>query len=409
MSMANRFKRWLRRWPVIYYGLKRLHSRFSYRRQILYNTGELSDPAGHPRALLVYLVQPFLQELRSQKMFAHQNQWCALEIARLLGERGYVVDALNWDDEQTTVATTQYDLLIGFHRADDLAEVMPERTIKIYLATGSEVNFVNQRLRERIEDIRRRRGCTLPPVRQGTLRTASLKHFDAIACIGNAVTASTYRPHFSKTILNWNNHGYDQWLGIPTDKDFAAARRHFLYFASGGQVLLGLDLVLEAFVHRPQLTLHVCGPFENELEFAQCFHRELHETPNIMPVGWVAVGSNLYFELMRTCCATIFPIAAGGSPGSVVVCMSQGIIPVVSKEAGIDTEDFGLTLPANTIDQIGAAVDALAAQSVEWHAAQADRVLVAARDKFSQAAFTQRFGDILDQVIAEKTRYFSKD
>ncbi len=297
-----------------------------------------------------------------------------------------------------------YDLLIGFGRANDLAKELPPQTIKIHLATGSEVNFLNQRLRERVEEIKRRRGCSLPPVRQSSLKAEDLEYYDAIACIGNTVTAATYQPYFSKKIFCWNNHGYDKWMGIPLGKDFEAARNNFLYFASGGQVLIGLDLVLEAFASRPHLKLFVCGPFEHELEFVKCFHRELYETPNIRSIGWVTVGSAEYFELVQQCSATIFPICAGGSPGSVVVCMGQGLIPIVSKEAGIDTGDFGITLPSISIEEIGKVVDSIASQSAHWHKDMADKVLTAARQDFSQAAFTQRFRAILTEVMGENKK-----
>jgi hypothetical protein len=105
---------------------------------------------------------------------------------------------------------------------------------------------------------------------------------------------------------------------------------------------------------------------------------------------------------MRQCGATIFPICAGASPGSVINCMSQGIIPIVSKEAGIDTADFGFTLEYNTVEDIGQVVDFIADQSAQWHADMSQKVLEASQRDFSQAAFTRRFTEILTTVIQEK-------
>jgi hypothetical protein len=404
MPITERIKSRLRQVPFLYHWARWFKNQLGRERRILRDVNQQRNTIGQPRALLVYLTRPFHMDRRSREFVTHQNRWCSVEIARLLGELGYVVDAMNWDDWHSPVVHCVYDLLIGFGRANDLAKELPPQTIKIHLATGSEVNFLNQRLRERIEEIKRRRGCSLPPVRQSSYKAENLEYYDAIACIGNTVTAATYRPYFSKNIFCWNNHGYDQWMGIPPGKDFEAARNNFLYFASGGQVLIGLDLVLEVFASRPHLKLFVCGPFEHELEFVKCFHRELYETPNIHSIGWVTVGSAEYFELVQQCSATIFPICAGGSPGSVVVCMGHGLIPIVSKEAGIDTRDFGITLPSISIEEIGKAVDSIASQSAHWHKDMADKVLTAARQDFSQAAFTQRFRAILTEVMDENKK-----
>ncbi|MEW5957809.1 MAG: glycosyltransferase [Chloroflexota bacterium] len=369
--------------------------------RILYNVNRAPQTASSRRALLAYIIRPFRLKPESEEFVAHQNNWAAMEIARLLGELGYIVDVINWNNH-TTPIRYNYDLVIGFGRAEELARELPSSTVKIFLSTGSQVNFTRQRLSERLADIRRWRGCELQPVRTAPDRAEYLPYFDAIAAIGNTVTVETYRPYFSGKIYTWNNHGYDQWIGIPPGKNFEESRRNFLYFASSGQVLVGLDLVLEVFAKRPHLRLFVCGPFAQETDFVQCFYKELYETPNIMPVGWVVVGSEKYFELTRQCGMTIFPICAGGSPGSVITCMSQGLIPVVSKEAGMDTNDFGITLPSIRIEDIKQAVDWISNQPAEWHEATNHKVLEASRRDFSQAAFTKRFHEILVSIIEDK-------
>ena len=354
------------------------------------------------RALLVYIVHPFLMDPHSSEFFSHQNKWIAIEIARLLDQLGYLVDVVDWDNRHVLI-DLDYDLLIGFGYAEELAKQLPLSTVKIFLATGSQANFANKRESERIEEIQGSRGCLLPPMRQSPDRAEYLSYFDAIACIGNQDVAATFQPYFQKKIHTWNNFGYDHLSGMPKGKNFEEARRSYLYFAGSGQVLIGLDLVLEAFAQLPELKLYVCGAFINEKEFCECFHKELYETPNIIPVGWVHVGSPQYFELIRKCEATVFPICAGGSPGSVVLLMNHGIIPIVSKEAGIDTADFGITLSSNDVDEIREKVSWLASKAADWHRQTAMRVFQAARQDFSQAAFTKRFHDILATVIHDKT------
>jgi len=377
------------------------HIRRSGSPQMLFNVNSAPEINGARRALLVYLVRPFLMDRQSSELVVHQAYWATTEIARLLGELGFVVDVVGWNNYYARVGN-DYDLLIGFGRAENLAKKASRKTVKIFLSTGSQANFYNQRVKERIAEVKQRRGCDLQFLRYNCDRAAYLEYFDAIVCIGNEVTAATYRPYFKGDIYSWNNHGYDQWIGIPPDKDFDESRSNFLYFASSGQVLRGLDLLLEVFSNRPHLRLFVCGSFEKEKDFVKCFRKELYETPNIVPVGWVPVQSAQYMELIQKCGMNIFPICGGGAPGSVIVCMSQGVIPIVSKEAGMNTDDFGITLPSITVEDIGKAVDWISSQPAEWHEKTTYKVLDAARRDFSQAAFTRRFREILTAVIEDK-------
>ena len=372
-------------------------NKFFHGSRIVANVNNERNATGLKRALLVYIVGPFLIDRCSDRLVAHTNLWRSREIANALGELGYVVDAMDYNDYHTKVST-DYDLLLGFGRAEELARQLPQQCTKIRLATGSEANFHNQRERERVHEVNKRRGCSLQAVRRNPDKSAFIRYFDAVACLGNEATAATYRPFFEGKIHCFNNHGYDELMGLSEGKDFEASRRNFLYFAGSGQVLNGLDLLLEVFADQPRLNLYVCGPFANEASFTQCYKKELYDTPNILPIGWVAVGSPQYSDLVRKCGMLIVPICSGASHGSVVVCMGNGLIPVVTREAGIDTGDFGITLPSYEIQDIAAAVDWISSQPADWHEEMAHRVLRAARRDFSQAAFSGRFREILAQV-----------
>ena len=135
----------------------------------------------------------------------------------------------------------------------------------------------------------------------------------------------------------------------------------------------------------------------------ECFRKDLYQTANIFPIGWVAVGSSEYFDLVRNCGTVIQPTCTAGQAGSVVVCMGNGLIPVVTKEAGIDTDDFGVSLPSINAEEIGKAVDWISSQTASWHEDTSRKVLRVARQDFSEAAFGKRFREILIAVTRDKT------
>ncbi|MGA1867622.1 MAG: glycosyltransferase [bacterium] len=348
---------------------------------------------------MCYIIHPFLINKKADIFFAHTNIWRALEIARIIGEFGYIVDGISYDDYDSKISDN-YDLLIGFGRACVLAKRLSEQTVKLYIATESEATIHNRRESESLERLNNRRSCNLTPMRKSyKIFSNDLKYFDAIACLGNKVTADTYRPFFKKKIYCFNNHGYDHNMGLSDHKNFKTARRKFLFFGSIGQVLFGLDLLLEVFAKKPLLDLFVCGPFEKEKEFIQCYWEELYNKPNIHPVGWVSLKSKIFSDLMKKCGMVIVPICSGASTGSVIVCMGKGLIPIVTKEAGIDTDDFGITLSSSNLKDIDEKIEWISNQPAKWHEEMHYKVLKAAQRDFSQEAFTRRFTEIFKNII----------
>ncbi|MGD0781141.1 MAG: hypothetical protein ABR954_10265 [Dehalococcoidales bacterium] len=369
--------------------------------KIIYNVNRESNVRNKKRALLSYLTYPFLMESNSPEFYHHQNKWCNIAIAKILGELGYIVDVIDWTDFQSKISH-KYNLLIGFGRAEELAKEMPSDTLKIRLSTGSEAYFANRRETQRLAEIEAKRGCKIGNVRQSPDRAEYLKYFDGIACLGNEAIAGTYRPYFDKKILCWDNHGFDRFSSIPDQKNFNLARNNFLFLSGSGFVLVGLDLVLEVFSNLPELNLFVCGNFAAENDFIQCYEKELFRTPNIFPIGWTQYGGYQYNWLMRKCSTIIFPICAGASPGSVTAAMGFGIIPMVAKEAGIDTEDYGFTLTHNDSKTLSDTVKWISSQSEEWHKQMSQRVYAVYQAKYSQQAFLRRFKEILVEFINSK-------
>jgi len=301
------------------------------------------------RALLVYLVKPFLIREGDKILNKHQNWRQNLDIAHVIAEMGYTVDVMNWNDLRHK-PKYKYDLLVGMGiAAARMAETLPKETLKIYIATGAAPDFNNRQELERIEQIKRRRGCSLKPRRLAKFDPLKLKYFDAIACFGNKFTASTYLPYHCN-IYTFNNYGYETIKYV--HKDFETAKRSFLYFASSGQVHKGLDLLLEVFSQNQNLDLYICAPLFHERDFIHCYYDELFNTPNIHTIGWVKVESEAFYNVCKKCAYVILPSCAEGQVGSVVTCMHAGLIPIVSKECGIDTEDFGITLPNCDLETI---------------------------------------------------------
>ena len=73
-----------------------------------------------------------------------------------------------------------------------------------------------------------------------------------------------------------------------------------------------------------------------------------------------------FFSVMDNCNFVISPTCAEGQPGSIIESMAHGLIPIVSKEANIDTKDFGITLQDNSVEQIVSVIRDVSQKPIEW-------------------------------------------
>ncbi len=359
-----------------------------------------ADSSARPkRALLSYLVEPFVLDPDSPRLLKHGNRWRGLELARLLDELGYIVDVIDHDDGRTRVPD-RYDLLLGQGRSHELAVELGAATRKVFLGTAPPPRPRHDCIRERTARVNQARGCGI-----GENRTADefpldrLHGYDALACLGGPEAAAAWDEHFAGPIHTWQNHAYDRFVGAPAGKDFGRARSRFLFFGTRSQILCGLDLALEVLGQRPNLELWVCGPFAREEEFVDCFRRELYETPNIHPVGWVEVGGKEFEDLTRRCGFVIAPMCPTFSHGSLVICAGAGLVPLApAAVAGIDTDRLGTTLPSLDTDAMGRLVDEVSSRPAEWLRDASTELVETVRHDFSQAAFSRRFRAILEEV-----------
>ncbi len=126
-----------------------------------------------------------------------------------------------------------------------------------------------------------------------------------------------------------------------------------LYFASYGLLHKGLDLAVEAFREFPKWTLHVCGYTQRENEFM----KSLNLPKNVIVHGFIDIESSIFQELSENCGYVILPSSSEGIATSVLTAMGRGtMIPVVTKECGIDIDDFGILIDDLNIDSVKKAI-----------------------------------------------------
>lgn len=368
---------------------------------MLRNVNGTRQEFGRPRALLIYLVEPFQLRTGDRRFKDHQNLKQSKQIAALLGDAGYIVDVADYKDERlvSNELPRTYDIIIS-HRGDLglSGKRIPRNTVKVYLATGMNHSIYNRNLLRRYGRLKSRRQCVLQPPELNEENLPFVESADAVVGFGNEYTVGTWKELNSGPLFSFNNYGFKMPQVSVEKRDFANTRRAFLFFASRNQVGKGLDLLLEIFSRNKDLHLFVCSLFKHESDFCACYHRELFQTPNIHPVGAVRIGSDEYRNIVQQCAFVVVPSCSEGQPGAVVQGMHAGLIPLLTKESGIDTDDFGWLFENDSEQSIEQRILDVSTLSPDELQNRSQRTREVAGTRYSEEAFLSQWREIIDHL-----------
>ena len=359
---------------------------------VISNVNRVDESEYTKRALLIYIVRPFFERGASS---GHQNRRQSKQIVNLLDQSSYVVDVVDIKN-RTFRPDKAYDLVIC-NRVIDTP--LNNDAIRIYLATTLHHKTHNENLRIRHERLYKRRGCRLQLRRAYPESMPYVRKSDAIVGFGNEFIMNSWRGAFNVPVYPFNNYGFKETEFFFDSKDFNTARKNFLFFASKSQMQKGLDLLLEIFPKHPHLHLYICSGYKREHDFCACYHKELHDTSNIHPIGYVKVNGHEYTELVRKCAYVIAPSCSEGQSGSVVQCMYSGLIPLVTKEVGIDTEEFGITFADDSLEEIERVIAEVSEKPESWHREHSIRTRKISEKKYSEDAFMDRWRYMLAEIL----------
>lgn len=352
-------------------------------------------PSQKPKGsvLLSYFTYPFLTD---KQLTGHTNYWEAVRLTELFIQRGYAVDVI--DTTHTSfIPRKQYDICIDTHsNLDRLASLLGKNCIKVLYTLSSHWLFQNAASWQRSYNLLRRRGVALPPERLLQPST-SLECADIVLLLGNDQTASTYayasKPEFRLSISAVREYEAPY-------KDFESNKKNFVWLGGAGAVHKGADLTLEVFAQEKDFGLWMVGKYLYP-EFEKAYWTELHETKNIRSIGHLDLSSPQFEELRSRCVFMIYPSCAEGQSGGVIAAMHAGIIPILSKEAGVDVGDFGFILKENTIEEIRKTVRYVASLPAEELASRARKAWETARAHYTRAQFDIQISSFIDLLEAK--------
>ena len=347
-------------------------------------------------ALLSYIIDPFLLKNGEPVSSTHTHYWESLQIARTLLNLGYRVDVIHYSNK-TFIPRKKYSVFIGartnFQR---ITQLLNKDCVKIVHLDTAHWLFNSSAEYKRCLDLQQRKGVTLRSFRSVEPNWA-VEYADYATILGNKFTISTYsyaqKPIFRLSIPTVAVYPW------PEDKNFESCRNHFLWFGGVGLVHKGLDLVLEAFAKMPDHHLTVCGPIQKEKDFENVYYKELYQTPNIHTIGWVDVSSPEFIEITNNCLGLIYPSCSEGQSGAVVTCLQAGLIPIISRESGVDVNDFGLILKDCSIEEIKTSICRISSLSTEELKRMSRKAWEFARANHTRERFAKEYRKFVEKII----------
>ena len=351
-------------------------------------------------ALLSYVTTPFRNGLN----IGHTNSFEAPAIAKIINEAGFNVDIVDYNYDGN-VDYSKYQLIFGF--GDPIVNSFTNRKNKIttvYYGTGMHVNTQNMNTLNRITDVHDKKGVWLPESGRIVEKAWSIQTTitDSMVLLGNTEVTKTYAPYFKNKIYNVPASFFEivDYKEIIAKKDFSNAKKNFLWFGSDGMIHKGLDLLLEIFSTRNDIHLHICGPLDKEPRFKKTFSEELYKRSNIHVHGFLSLNSELFLELLDKCAFVIFPSCSeGGSPSVLNICGNGGLIPLVSKEASIDIDDFGFIFNNVDHENISRSIDEVLKMDVSILKEKSIKCGSVISERHSQTNFVYEFKNCLKEIL----------
>jgi hypothetical protein len=293
--------------------------------------------------LISYTIIPFIYQNSK-----HTNNQESKVIADIFNKLGYNVDIVHYTN-QNNIKYSKYQIIFGF--GEPFENSFKYKNLKrIYYATGAHVFHQNYAEIKRIDNANIRHNATILPKRLVPWTwSLSTSLSDSLIVIGNEWTKSTYTKYTNKEVLSINATALININSKKIIRDINKTKKNFLWFGSSGLVHKGLDLCLEYFIEHKDLTLHICGPMEND--FKEVFAKYL-EKENIHYYGFINVDSQNFIDIVSNCSFTILPTCSEGQATSLLTTMGAGLIPISTKYCGIDIEKEGYVIEDLELESI---------------------------------------------------------
>lgn len=348
------------------------------------------------KILILYMIDPFTHKIEQP---LHVNVEQSVIIANIFSALGYNIDIADCANEYE-FDLEGYDIVFGFGRNFDRAARESNAYTIAYL-TGASPYWSNQAELYRLKAFQKRTGATIKLRRQvGSWDLYAGVKTDAAICTGNKWTESTWKGIYEK-IFTINNQGLGRNACNRVQRNLIKAKRGFCFFSGSGNLHKGLDLILECFRELQEFDLYIATPMDSD--FSQVYS-DMLARENVHVLGKINVESEEYLNMCQSCLFSILVSCSEGQASSVATTMYSGMIPIITKECGIDIieNENGFYVHSIEIEQLTRQIKEIADLPNEMLAEISENVKTRAKIFHSLENFENQFGNAVKQILNDK-------
>jgi glycosyltransferase involved in cell wall biosynthesis len=350
-------------------------------------------------ALVSLITLPYASEV---KFFYHTIVKETETLCEIASELGYNVDLIDFNVE-LPASEKKYSLVLGFGRSiEDYLHQHPKKEFKLILyRNGTDSSFSDRISMKRLDQFAGRHGI-IPfdsvPVYPKSFR-AQIWFADTIIVLGNEYVRQTYLEHTSAKVESLDLFYFPVKMNSEPEKDYIKSQKKFLWFGSRGAVRKGLDLALDVFMKRSDIELFVCGLDRAEKLFAELYS-EAFKYPNIHDLGFVKMESGEFRDLMSEVSAFIFPtIWEGGGGASLNLVGNAGLVPIVTKNLGLDFEHEEYLIEDFTPEELEKSIDRYLELSTDSLKAKTEKLKKYVSERRTYDAYRSGMKEIIQRTI----------
>ena len=355
-------------------------------------------------ALIIYIpwaLEAWITHTYKEENFSgHSMHWESIEMVNLLNRAGYSIDFANCTSHLPVISWSKYELIIDERNSIYHSPHVNGQT-KIHYATGCQWLTHNLGELQRIQSFRDRHGIAMPSIRQVAPFLAE-STADIVTYFGGNFQRNSFT-NPEKTFRLFQTTTFNPPF---KEKDVESSRYNFLWLGSKGLILKGLDVVLEAFEKRPELSLFLATSLEGEPEFFQWYKDNFSNCVNIHYCGWMNVQDKAFQEVADNCIATINCSSTEGGAGATVQAMQFGCIPVVNDVVDDSTflkgDKTGFKIDGTTAPELISSLDIFLKEFKDIGVVELQERSLRARQYantfHSRENYTKAFQELIDKV-----------
>lgn len=318
------------------------------------------------------------------------------KIVKVFSDLGYVIDLVDVNEIKILdkLKSNKYDIVFGFGEVFyEITNNQPDALSILYMTENHPAfSFTEEKKRLDYYFMRhKKRGKFLRSGQFYKLHHLEKKYSSVISLGEIDLLKSQYDcPHsIFPTGL------YNPCFNFKT-KNHKETRNNFLWLGSSGAIHKGLDLLIDVFSKRDDITLHICG-----LSSKEKFFLGVPDRKNIIEYGYMDIKSQDFLSLVDLCTYSILPSCSEGFATSITTGMMHGLIPVVMKNTGFNRiRDLAIFIDDYKLETIELKLNEIIKFSDQELQNTSTQVYEFAHENFNISTFEKKFKKIILKILA---------